>query len=95
MNILVIGGTGQVGSLLLKQLAARGGDWRGVEARTAEQMPPWGARDIALMFRGVEETGMLGRPGAVERLSALLGRPPRSYQSFATEQCAQWLGSEV
>lgn len=82
-------------SALGREIRYQGDDWAAAGERAAEHLPPWGARDIALMFRNILASGMQGRPGAATRITELLGRAPRSYCDFAAEQAATWLGSSV
>ena len=51
-------------------------------------MPSWMAFDMRLMCERFLTDGMIPEAGDVERLTALLGRPLRSYHDFATEIAA-------
>ena len=51
-------------------------------------MPSWMAFDMRLMSERFLTDGMIPEAGDVERLTALLGRPLRSYHDFATEIAA-------
>ncbi len=53
----------------------------------------WLAYDMMVMLRGYQRQGMLAKPGSVERLIEQLGRPLRTYRSFAQETMKQWLAS--
>lgn len=55
-------------------------------------MPPWLHYDLSLMYRHFAGHGMLGTLQDVERLTALLGRPPRSFQDYTLEQAKAWAG---
>jgi hypothetical protein len=48
------------------------------------------AYDTGLMFRGFQRDSMVARPGTVDRLTRPLGRPLRTYRSFAQETMEQW-----
>jgi len=48
-------------------------------------MPSWMAFDMRLMSERFVTDGMIPDMGDVDRLTALLGRPLRSYRDFATE----------
>ncbi|MDB5894258.1 MAG: NmrA family transcriptional regulator [Rhodoferax sp.] len=48
-------------------------------------MPAWMAYDMRLMSERFLTAGMRPDAGDVERLTALLGRPLRSYRDFATQ----------
>ncbi|MDJ0367812.1 NmrA family NAD(P)-binding protein [Hymenobacter sp. H14-R3] len=74
------------------RLVTYGGDEIGksFEAQLAQNMPGWQAHDLAAMFRGCQREGMRGKPGAVDRLASLLGRPLRSYHAFVAETYQHW-----
>lgn len=55
-------------------------------------LPPWLHYDLSLMYRHFASHGMLGTLQDVERVTALLGRPPRSFQDYASEQAKAWVG---
>lgn len=76
--------------LLGRPVRYAGDDLAAFEAMVSRQMPGWQARDLAAMFGGCQRDGAVGRPGAVERLTGILGRPPRSYRAFAKETLAGW-----
>lgn len=57
--------------------------------QTAGMMPGWQAHDLMAMFRGYQRQGMRAKPGAVDRLAKLIGRPLRSYRAFAEETFKQ------
>ncbi len=47
-------------------------------------------RDFAIMYRYFQERGWAAPPGAVERLTAVLGRPPRSFDDYVARTAAEW-----
>ena len=51
-------------------------------------MPSWMAFDMRLMGERFLTDGMVPEAGDVERLTALLGRPLRSYRDFVSEIAA-------
>jgi hypothetical protein len=51
-------------------------------------MPSWMAFDMRLMSERFLTEGMIPEPGDAARLTALLGRPLRSYRDFAVETVA-------
>ena len=53
-------------------------------------LPGWHALDLRLMFQRYQSDGAVADPVAIERLTALLGRAPRSYRDFARDAAAQW-----
>ena len=67
-----------------------GDDLDPLEARLRGAVPAWLAYDMRQMMRRYQEDGAAASPGAVERLTALLGHAPRSYRAFATEAAQGW-----
>lgn len=70
-----------------------GNDLDLLEQRLRSFMPAWHAYDLRLMFRRYQLDGAAALDTEVERLEALLGRPPRSYRDFARAMAAEWAGS--
>jgi uncharacterized protein YbjT (DUF2867 family) len=64
------------------------GKWRDW---TRSFMPAWLHYDLSLMYEDFAERGMLGTAADVERLTILLGRPPRGFQDYALECAHEWL----
>jgi uncharacterized protein YbjT (DUF2867 family) len=62
-----------------------GDDTAGFERSLRAFMPGWMAYDMRLMSERFLTEGMRPDAGDVERLTALLGRPLRSYRDFAAE----------
>ncbi|MEO6853975.1 MAG: NmrA/HSCARG family protein [Rhodoferax sp.] len=65
-----------------------GDDTAGFEKNLLNFMPSWMAYDMRLMSERFLTEGMNPDAGDVERLTALLGRPLRSYREFAVETSA-------
>ena len=55
-------------------------------------LPAWFYYDLSLMYRHFASHGMLGTLNDVERLTTLLGRPPRSFHDYTSEQAKAWAG---
>lgn len=62
-----------------------GDDTAGFEKNLLNFMPSWMAYDMRLMSERFLTEGMNPDAGDVERLTALLGRPLRSYRAFVSE----------
>jgi uncharacterized protein YbjT (DUF2867 family) len=71
--------------VLGRPIAYPGDDTEAFEKNLRQFMPSWMAFDMRLMAERFITEGMLPEPGDVARLTALLGRPPRSYRDFASE----------
>jgi uncharacterized protein YbjT (DUF2867 family) len=74
--------------VLDRPIAYGGDDTSGFEQNLRTFMPSWMAFDMRLMSERFLSEGMIPEPGDVERLTALLGRPLRSYHDFASEVAA-------
>lgn len=74
--------------VLGRPIAYAGDDTAGFEQNLRQFMPNWMAFDMRLMSERFLTDGMTPDAGDVERLTALLGRPPRSYRDFASEIAA-------
>ena len=71
--------------LLGRPVAYPGDDTASFEKNLRQFMPSWMAFDMRLMSERFLTEGMIPEPGDVARLTALLGRPLRSYRDFASE----------
>lgn len=74
--------------VLARPIAYGGDDTAAFEQNLRAFMPGWMAFDMRLMSERFLTDGMLPEAGDVARLTALLGRPLRSYRDFAAEIAA-------
>ncbi|NKL60369.1 SDR family oxidoreductase [Rhizobium leguminosarum] len=74
--------------VLARPIHYGGDNTEGFEQNLKQFMPAWMAYDMRLMGERFLTDGMLPEAGDVERLTALLGRPLRSYRAFASETVA-------
>jgi uncharacterized protein YbjT (DUF2867 family) len=74
--------------VLARPIAYGGDDPSGFEQNLRSFMPSWMAFDMRLMSERFLTDGMVPEAGDVARLTALLGRPLRSYRNFAAEIAA-------
>ncbi|HEY8334182.1 MAG TPA: NmrA/HSCARG family protein [Tardiphaga sp.] len=74
--------------VLGRPIAYGGDDTAAFEQNLRTFMPGWMAFDMRLMSERFLTDGMLPEAGDVARLTALLGRPLRSYRDFAAEIAA-------
>lgn len=65
-----------------------GNDTAAFEQNMRSYAPAWMALDMRLMCERFLTDGMVPEAGDVDRLTAMLGRPLRSYRDFATEIAA-------
>ncbi|MCQ4316062.1 NAD-dependent epimerase/dehydratase family protein [Stutzerimonas zhaodongensis] len=76
----------KVWSAALGREIAYGGDSvAAFEEQMASFGPSWLAYDMGLMMAGIQQYGMQGCDGAVERLENILRRPLRTYEAFVQE----------
>ena len=67
-----------------------GDDLATMEQRLKATMPSWHALDLRLMIGRYQSDGAVATADDLARLTALLGRAPRSYRDFARDAAAQW-----
>jgi len=87
-NTLTGSDVAAIWSEVLGRPVAYGGDPSAFEQNLRNFLPNWMAFDMRLMSERFLSDGMIPEVGDVERLTALLGRPLRSYREFATEIAA-------
>ncbi|MHC1547874.1 SDR family oxidoreductase [Phyllobacterium sp. K27] len=71
--------------LLGRNITYRGDDTDGFEQNMRQFMPGWMAFDMRLMAERFLSDGMLPETGDRDRLTALLGRPLRSYRDYVAQ----------
>jgi uncharacterized protein YbjT (DUF2867 family) len=76
--------------ILGRPIVYGGDDTAAFEQALKSRMPSWAAYDMRVMADRFQSDGMLPEGGATERLTAILGRPLRSYRDFAREMAAVW-----
>lgn len=74
--------------VLARSVQYAGDNIEGFEQNLKQLLPAWMAYDMRLMGERFITDGMLPEAGDVKRLTALLGRPLRSYRNFALEIAA-------
>jgi uncharacterized protein YbjT (DUF2867 family) len=74
--------------VLGRPIAYPGDDTAGFEQNLRQFAPSWMAYDMRLMAERFQTEGMIPAAGDVDRLTALLGRPLRTYREFAAEIAA-------
>jgi uncharacterized protein YbjT (DUF2867 family) len=74
--------------VLGRPIAYGGDDTAGFEQNLRQFMPAWLAYDMRLMSERFLTDGMMPEAGDVARLTALLGRPLRTYREFAASIAA-------
>ena len=83
--------TAAVWSEVLGRPVVYGGDdldaW---EAQALQMLPPFMAYDFRLMYGHFQRHGLVASPEAIDRLTRLLGHPPRAFADFARETATAW-----
>jgi uncharacterized protein YbjT (DUF2867 family) len=74
--------------VLGRQIVYPGDDTAGFEQNLRQFMPSWMALDMRLMAERFVTNGMVPDAGDVDRLTAMLGRPLRTYRDYATQIAA-------
>jgi hypothetical protein len=73
-----------------RQIAYGGDDLGSFEQRLRALIPASRVYDIIVMMRRYQMDGANATAAEIDRLSGLLGHPPRSYRDFAQEMAAAW-----
>ncbi|MGY2734666.1 NmrA/HSCARG family protein [Sphingomonas sp. UYP23] len=76
--------------ILDRPVTYAGDDLEMMEQRLKAVGPAWAAYDLKLMMRRYQMDGAVATADAIERLTTLLGHPPRSYRDFATAAAKTW-----
>src|SRR3954466_4885601 len=71
--------------VLGRTIAFPGNDTAGFEQNLRQFMPSWMAFDMRQMAERFQTDGMIPEAGDVDQLTALLGRPPRSYRDYVAQ----------
>ncbi len=78
--------------LLGREIKYPGNDFDDFEAQMRSTgMPSWSAFDVRVMFEGYFARGFAPTQAQADRLAALLGHAPRSYQAYAEELAKRWM----
>jgi uncharacterized protein YbjT (DUF2867 family) len=72
-----------------RPVAYAGNDIDPFEQTMRSFAPNWMAYDMRMMIERFQKDGLSARPGDTQRLTAMLGRPLRSYGEFASEMLDQ------
>jgi uncharacterized protein YbjT (DUF2867 family) len=78
------------GEALGRPVIYGGDDLEAWEAQALQMLPPFMAYDFRLMYAHFQRTGLVASDEAIERLTRLLGHPPRAFADFARETAAVW-----
>jgi uncharacterized protein YbjT (DUF2867 family) len=78
------------GGVLGRKIAYGGNDLDAWEKQSLAFLPPWMVFDFRLMYAFFQEKGLRATPADVDRLSSLLGHPPRRFDEFAAETARFW-----
>lgn len=89
-EMLTGGDCAAVWSEALGRAVRYAGDVEGWRAATRAVMPAWFNFDLAMMYRHLALHGMPSKAGDVERMTTLIGRPPRAYSDYVIEQARAW-----
>lgn len=76
--------------VLQREVRYAGNDLDAFENTIKSFAPSWLAYDMRVMMHRYQQDGAVASAEDLQRLTHLLGRPPRSYQDFAAETAQQW-----
>jgi uncharacterized protein YbjT (DUF2867 family) len=76
--------------ILDRRVQYAGDDSIAFEKRMRAFLPSWMAYDLRMMVDQFQRLGMVADAGDTKALTALLGRPLRSYENLALELSRQW-----
>jgi len=76
--------------ILGREVRYGGGDLDAFEKQMRSVAPAWKAYDMRAMFRRYQQDGAAASRQQLDQLTALLGRPPRSYREFALATARSW-----
>jgi uncharacterized protein YbjT (DUF2867 family) len=76
--------------MLGREVRYAGGDLDAFEKAVKTKAPAWLAYDLRAMMRRYQDEGAVATPADIDRLTTLLGRPPRTYRDFAHETARSW-----
>lgn len=75
---------------LNREIRYGGDDLDALESRMKSVGPEWLAYDMRLMMQRYQQDGAVASARDIERLTSLLGRPPRAYRDFAEDAAREW-----
>jgi uncharacterized protein YbjT (DUF2867 family) len=78
------------GGVLGRKIAYGGNDLDAWEKQSLAYLPAYQVFDFRLMYAFFQEKGLKATPADLERLTALLGHPPRRFEDFAAETARAW-----
>jgi uncharacterized protein YbjT (DUF2867 family) len=70
-----------------------GDDLDAWSAQVSQYLPGWMVKDLRVMFQHFIDRGLKATSDEVAQTAAILGRPPRSFETFVQEVAPQWLAS--
>ncbi len=73
-----------------REVRYAGGDLDAFEQAIKTKAPAWLAYELRAMMNRYQLDGAVATRADIERLTALLGHPPRSYRAFAHETARGW-----
>ncbi len=73
-----------------KNVAYAGNDLDAWEQQALQGLPAWMVFDFKLMYAFFQDKGLRATAADLDRLTNLLGRPPRRFEDFAAETAAVW-----
>ncbi|MFW6192968.1 MAG: SDR family oxidoreductase [Gemmatimonadota bacterium] len=76
---------------LNRQVRYAGDDLEAWREQALETLPAWMVYDFELMYEMIQAEGLAASEHELEATSSILGRPPRSFESFVREVASEWV----
>jgi len=73
-----------------RKVAYAGNDLDAWEHQALQYLPGWMVFDLRLMYAYFQEEALKATHAEIERMTRLLGHPPRSFEAFARETAEAW-----
>lgn len=73
-----------------REIRYGGDDLDAWENASLAYLPAWMVYDFRLMYRFFQSEGFNATPEAIDRLTKVLGHPPREYEAFVEETAKGW-----
>jgi len=90
-DVLTGPGTAEAwGRALGREIRYAGEDMDAWEKQSLQYLPDWMAFDFRLMYEFFQKYGLEGTREDVDRLTKVLGHPPRRFQDFVRETAKLW-----
>ncbi|MBT8135777.1 MAG: NmrA family NAD(P)-binding protein [Gammaproteobacteria bacterium] len=74
-----------------KSIAYAGNDLDAWEQQALATLPAWTVFELKIMYAHIQRHGLIADTSDIDKLSSLLGHPPRPFANFAAEAAQDWI----